>query len=236
MLKKALFSIVLLGMLVTPLFAQQVDNVEKALRFRVKAPEREVVVQSGVTRVEEQKDIPRISAPLKGSNAQLENLGGFIWNSSNGQLQDLGGFIWNSSKSQLEDLGGYIWNNSDSQLEDLGGYIWNNSDSQLEDLGGYIWNNSDSQLQDLGGFIWNSSKSQLEDLGGYIWAHSGSQLKDLGCPYCNRGNQFSAGQLEDLGPSGRPPFFSASQLEDLGQSRYAIAFNPAAASLKPSVR
>jgi hypothetical protein len=234
MFKKALFSMVLLGMLVTPLFAQSADNVEKALRFRAKAANQEVVQGGRSARIEPQ-DVALTPVPLKGSRAQLEHLGGFIWNHSDSQLEDLGGFAWNSSNSQLEDLGGYIWNSSDSQLEDLGGYIWLSSGSQLKDLGGYIWSNSESQLKDL---------------GGYIWSHSGSQLKDLGCPYCNRGNVFGAGQLKDLGPfvinsgsqlkdfgpHGRPPAFSAGQLEDLGQSRWAIAYNPAAASLKISVR
>jgi hypothetical protein len=242
MLKKALFSMVFLGMSVAPLFAQ--SNVDKAVRFRAKAPNPEVAVQNdAATRIEQTKELRRIPALLAGSSAQLRDLGGFIWNHSDRQLEDLGGYIWANSGSQLEGLGqsryAVAWFNSGSQLKDLGptarppffsagqlkdlgsryavGWTkgssrldtlgsryaigWTNSDSQLEDLGGYIWNNSDSQLKDLGGYIWNNSDSQLKDLGGYIWANSGTQLKNLGCPYCNRGNQFSTGQLEDLGRS-----------------------------------
>ena len=146
MLKKALLSMVLLGMSVAPLFAQ--SNVEKARRFRAKAPNPEVVVQSdAATRVEQEKETPRIPIPLRGSSAQR---------------LDLGGFAWNSSGSQLEDLGCPYCNR------------------------GNVF-----------------STGQLEDLGGYIWSSSG-------------------GQLKNLGPTARPRVFSAGQLEDLGQSRYAV--------------
>jgi hypothetical protein len=182
------------------------DNVEKAVRFRAKAPNQEVIQGGASAQIETQKDAPRIPEPVKGSSAQLE---------------DLGGFIWSSSGSQLKDLGGYIWANSEAQLKDLGCPFcsrgWKFSAGQLEDLGpryaiGY--HNNANQLEGLGGFIWNNSDGQLEELGGYIWSNNGSQLKDLGCPYCNRGNVFSAGQLKDLGPF---VINSGSQLEALGE-------------------
>ncbi len=182
MLKKALFSMVLLGMLVAPLFAQ--SNVEKALRFRAKAPNPEVVVQSdGSPRSEQTKETQRVQALLKGSSAQLRDLGGYIWANSEGQLKDLG-CSYCSRGHQF-------------------------SAGQLEDLG-------------PSGRTWVFTAGQLEDLGGFIWNNSSTQLKDLGCPWCSRGHQFSAGQLVDLGPTVRPRVFSAGQLEDLGQSRYAV--------------
>lgn len=134
------------------LLAQTADKVEKAVRFRVQQNKNAVVVTSESTG--QLTETPAASAeeisPEHGSNTQLKELGGYLWNNNTAQLNELGPrWRWWGNVEQLNELGPRWKWWSNEQLNELGpGRTFNAA--QLEELGPrWRWWSSE-QLNELG--------------------------------------------------------------------------------------
>ncbi|MFZ0455862.1 MAG: hypothetical protein WAM24_19095, partial [Ignavibacteriaceae bacterium] len=98
-MRKLILSLILSGVLCIAGFAQSLDNVEQAVRYRANI------------------DAATLSQPYSSSI-----LVSVIDNRTNSQIEDLGSiFGWTRSNSQVEGLGSIFgWTRSNSQVEDLG--------------------------------------------------------------------------------------------------------------------
>jgi hypothetical protein len=115
MMKRFFSCVVLTGTLVAAGYAQSPDNVEKAVRFRVLQPANSTVQTAINPGGVEKQSLELNDATVEHrSSQQLEELGGYLWNSNAAQLQELGKkfrYDWMAgSSTQLDELGKkYVW-------------------------------------------------------------------------------------------------------------------------------
>ena len=104
-MRKALFSAVILVGVCSLGYAQTMDNVEEAVRYRV--PQNAVQLDNSANS-SGAVDIQNIAVLESKSSAQLQELGGrYGFTRSNSQLDELGGrYGFTRSNSQLDELGG----------------------------------------------------------------------------------------------------------------------------------
>src|SRR3970040_2192007 len=117
---KALFSAIILVGVCSFGYAQTMNNVEEAVRYRV--PQKAVQHHNSANS-SETVDIQNIAVLESKSSAQIQELGSrYGYSRSNSQLDELGSrYGYTRSNSQLDELGSrYGYSRSNSQLDELG--------------------------------------------------------------------------------------------------------------------
>ena len=119
-MRKTLFMVVIMVGAFVSGYAQTINNVEEAVRYRV--PQDAVQLENSA---------------VSGTVDEIENIA-VLESRSSAQIQELGSrYAFSRSGSQLDELGSrYAFSRSGSQLDELGSrYAFSRSGSQLDELG-----------------------------------------------------------------------------------------------------
>ena len=120
---RTILSIALLWGLFISGFAQVADNVQEATRYRVNQDNIYTLTGNhqfhSLEVIQSDYNLTQIK-----SNAQLNELGDWIFLKSSGQLNELSDWIFLKSAPQLNELGDWIFLKSSGQLNELSDWIF----------------------------------------------------------------------------------------------------------------